>query len=127
MPSILVVDDEFSNLEALALTLSEEGYQVAVASNGRRALEILDEAKPDLIITDHMMPVMNGAQLIEAVRAIDRHAATLILMMSGVPEAMLHGLAEGYDDFLRKPFEIDQLLERVKVLLEQARRHRPEL
>ncbi|WP_157991420.1 response regulator [Caldimonas tepidiphila] len=120
MRRILIVDDEFSNLEALELILSEEGYGVTVASDGRQALEKLEDAVPDLVLTDHMMPVMNGAQLIQALRSDPRHQAIPILLMSGAPESVLRPLTTAYDAFLRKPFDIDALLQRIKMLLEGA-------
>lgn len=115
--SILVVDDEFSSTEVLAFVLGEEGFRLTVASNGRQALDRLDEAAPDLIITDYMMPVMNGAELARLVRAKPRYAEVPILMMSGVPEAALAGHRGSYARFLRKPFDMDELLEAVRALL----------
>lgn len=107
---ILIVDDEFSNLEALELLLTEEGYDVAVACNGKQALEKLEQRSCDLVLTDHMMPGLSGAQLIEALRADPRHAGLHIVLMSGAPESMLRPLTSRYDGFLRKPFDIDALL-----------------
>jgi DNA-binding response OmpR family regulator len=118
---ILVVDDEYSNTEALAVLLAEEGYEVAVASNGREALLKLGEALPQLILTDHMMPVMNGMQLIRAVRGSHDHREVAILLMSGAPEPALGDEPAPYDGFLRKPFDLDELLERVKALLARPR------
>lgn len=122
MRRVLIVDDEFSNLEALELILTEEGYAVSVASDGRQALEKIEASAPDLILTDHMMPVMNGAQLIKALRSDPRHAGIPILLMSGAPESMLRPLVTAYDGFLRKPFDIDTLLEQVESLLESPAR-----
>jgi DNA-binding response OmpR family regulator len=115
--NILIVDDEFSSTEALSLILGDEGYRVQVASNGRQALDKLDDPAPDLIITDYMMPVMNGAELTRAVRALPAHERTAILMMSGAPESMLRQGGALYDAFLLKPFDIDTLLEQVRRLL----------
>lgn len=117
MRRILIVDDEFSSVEALELLLREEGYEVTVASNGRQALDRLEESAHDLIVTDYMMPVMNGAQLIEALRADSRHARLPVLLMSGASESVLRPLTTAYNAFLRKPFDIDTLLEQVKALL----------
>ena len=120
MRRVLIVDDEFSNLEALELILTEEGYDVTVANNGRQALEKLEAAAYELILTDHMMPVMSGVQLIEAVRSNPHYAETPILLMSGVPESVLRPLTSAFDGFLRKPFDIDTLLQHIKVLLEKS-------
>lgn len=115
--SILIVDDEISSTEVLALILREEGFRVTVASNGRQALDRLDEAAPDLIITDYMMPVMNGVEMSKAVRGRERYARLPILMMSGVSEAALRSHGDSYDRFLRKPFDMDALLDAVQALL----------
>jgi CheY-like chemotaxis protein len=113
---ILVVDDEFSNTEALAAILAEEGYEVAMASNGREALLRLGDTCPQLIITDHMMPVMNGMQLIRAVRATHDHHDVAILLMSGAPEP-----AQGDEPVPYDGFDMELLLGRVKALLERRR------
>jgi CheY-like chemotaxis protein len=114
---ILVVDDEFSSIDVLALVLREEGYHVTVASNGRQALERLELAQPDLVVTDYMMPVMNGLQLARAIRDDRRFAHVPTLMISGVPERALQSHRDSFDLFLRKPFELDALLEAVQRLL----------
>lgn len=118
--SILIVDDEISSTEVLAFILREEGFQVTVASNGRQALDRLDTAAPDLIITDYMMPVMNGVEMAKAVRRQQRYARLPILMMSGVGEAALRSHGDTYDRFLRKPFDLEALLEAVQALLSQT-------
>jgi CheY-like chemotaxis protein len=114
---ILVVDDEFSSTEVLALILREEGFGVTVASNGRQALERLDDAAPDLVISDYMMPVMNGAEMARALRGHPGHARVPILMLSSVPESALKVHRDCYDRYLRKPFDLDALLEAVRSLL----------
>ena len=115
--SILIVDDELSSTEVLALILREEGFRVTVASNGRQALDRLDDAAPDLIITDYMMPVMNGVEMAKAVRGQPRYVGLPILIMSGVSEAALRSHREAYDRFLRKPFDMEALLDAVQSLL----------
>ena len=115
--SILIVDDEISSTEVLALILREEGFRVTVASNGRQGLDRLHEASPDLIITDYMMPVMNGVEMAKAVRGQQQYAGVPILIMSGVSEAALRSHGDTYDRFLRKPFDMDALLEAVHSLL----------
>ena len=116
--SILVVDDEYTSADVLALVLRDEGFRVTVAANGRQALERLAEAAPDLILTDLMMPVMNGAEMARAIRAMPRYAKVPILMTSAVPESALGAHAAVYDRFLRKPFDLDALLGAVRALLD---------
>lgn len=110
-PRVLLVDDELSSAEVLALVLAGEGYEVTVAADARQALERLDEADPDLLVTDFMMPGMNGADLARAVREQDRYRGIPVLMISGAPQAALKAYGRHYDAFLRKPFGLEQLLE----------------
>ena len=86
---ILLVDDEVSALEVLALILRGEGMHVTCAPDTRQALARLDEARPDLLVADFMMPGMNGAELVKAVRARPGLARIPVLMVSSAPEAAL--------------------------------------
>lgn len=115
--SILVVDDELSNAEVLALILHEEGFQVMVAGDGRQALERIEEAAPDLLITDYMMPGMSGVELARAVRQLPRHRNLPVLLMSGAAASTLSMHDQDFDAFLRKPFDIEALLRAVQSLL----------
>jgi CheY-like chemotaxis protein len=109
-PSILIVDDEFGLAEMLREMLRESGFEVTLAINGRLALEILLEGKVDLVLTDMMMPVMDGAELAAAIRSDDRHRRTPIVMMTSLPTAF-SGSNALFDAVLRKPFTPDLLLE----------------
>ena len=107
--SILIVEDEFGLAELLREMLRESGYDVTLAINGRLALEILAEGNVDLVLTDMMMPVMDGAELAAAMRNDDRYRATPMIMMTSLPAGVPH--AEGlFDAVLRKPFTPDLLL-----------------
>jgi CheY-like chemotaxis protein len=107
--SILIVDDEFGLAEMLREMLRESGFDVTLAINGRLALEILEEGRVDLVLTDMMMPVMDGAELARAMRRDDRHRDTPIIMMTSLPTALAR--APGlFDAVLRKPFTPDLLL-----------------
>jgi CheY-like chemotaxis protein len=114
---ILVVDDELSNAEVLALILHEEGFQVMVAGDGRQALERIEEATPDLLITDYMMPGMSGVELARAVRQLPRYSNLPVLLMSGAAASTLSIHGKDFDAFLRKPFDIEELLRAVQSLL----------
>lgn len=109
-PRVLLVDDELSGTEVLALILAGEGYQVTVASDGRQALARLAEAAPELLIVDFMMPGMNGAELVHAVRALDGYETVPVLLISGAPESALRSYQVPYQGFLRKPFSLEALL-----------------
>lgn len=114
MKRVLIVDDEFGILEALGEVLAEEGFAVSMARNGKDALKRVAEAKPDLIVVDYMMPVMDGATFINEVRKTDQ--ATPIVMMTAVRKEQLPpGLAIA--EVLQKPFGIEVLMATVKKLL----------
>lgn len=120
MRTVLVVDDEFGTVEVLVAALEDTGYRVLTAPNGRRALERLEENKPDLVISDFMMPLMDGAAMVAAMRANPSFRDIPVVMMSAAPEAALRKHLDGYEAFLRKPFRIPALLEIVRSVLERA-------
>ena len=117
MKTILVVDDELGSAEVLSLILEEEGYRAFCAVNGRLALIQAHDVVPDLVIVDYMMPLMNGAEFARELRADAQFAHTRIVLNSGLPEAAISELFNGYDAFLRKPFKVETLLELVQRLV----------
>ena len=117
MKTILVVDDELSNAEVLSLILEEEGYRVFCASNGRHGLERVAEVKPQLVVLDFMMPVMNGAEMGRALRGSDATRGIRILMNSSLAEEAVREHFSDYDHFLRKPYSIDAALAVIARLL----------
>jgi CheY-like chemotaxis protein len=111
--SILIVDDEFGLAEMLREMLRDSGFEVTLAINGRLALEILSEEKVDLVLTDMMMPVMDGAELAAALRSDRRHRDTPIVMMTSLPTARPQ--AQGlFNAVLRKPFTPELLLDTLR-------------
>ena len=110
--SILIVDDEFGLAEMLREMLRDSGFDVTLAINGRLALEILEEGTVDLVLTDMMMPVMDGAELAAAMRRDDRYRDTPIILMTSLPTARFQPAAL-FDGFLRKPFTPELLLETI--------------
>lgn len=117
MFTVLVVEDEFGVADVIVTALEDEGYRVVVASDGRQGLDRLEEAIPDLMMVDFMMPVMDGTALGIAVRADPRFAHVPIIMMSAVGEAAVRQRFTDYTAFLRKPFRVHELLDMVKALL----------
>lgn len=111
MRTVLVVDDEFGTVEVLVAALEDAGYRVLTAANGRRALERLEENRPDLVVSDFMMPLMDGAALVQAMRGNPAFRDIPVIMMSAAPEAALRRQLDGYEAFLRKPFRVPALLE----------------
>jgi CheY-like chemotaxis protein len=120
---ILVVEDESSILAALTLLLDMEGYRVVEATDGRQGLERLASFAPDLIITDYMMPFMDGVEMIRRIRRDPRFSDVPVILISAAPphDVDLGGLA---DASLPKPVGIDRLLEVIARLLERKRRDR---
>jgi len=122
MKMILVVEDEYGNAEIMQLLLEAEGYRVALASNGRHALEILrDGEKPALILSDFMMPVMNGGEFGQAVSQDSSLNHIPFVFMSATSQDVVNRVFQGYDAFLVKPIEFDSLLLLIKRLLTQGR------
>jgi DNA-binding response OmpR family regulator len=116
---ILVVDDDRNNLKMVAFLLSEEGYEVITADNGRTALELIDTKHPDLVILDVMMPQVDGLEVCRRVRqAMD--IPIIILSAKGETADKVLGLELGADDYLPKPFEPSELLARVKAVLRRT-------
>jgi len=108
---VLVVDDDIRNLFVLTAALEQEGARVFNASNGRRALELLEFERVDIVITDIMMPEMDGYQTIAAIRANPKLAHTPIIALSAkaMPEDRQNILETGADDYLSKPVDYDVL------------------
>ncbi len=121
MKTILVVDDELASAEVLSLILEEEGYRVFTAANGRHGLERCAEVRPDLMILDYMMPLMNGAEAGRALRAARETSKLPIVMQSALPEASVREHFDGYDRFLRKPYNVEMALGMIRELLEEPR------
>lgn len=117
MRTILVVDDEFGEAESLVSFLSEEGYRVVAARDGNQGLLRFLEIKPDLLLVDFMMPVMNGAEMIREVRKDGAHQNLPIVLMSAAHEHILRHYYAGYDAFIKKPFTREQLLDVLRKLL----------
>jgi CheY-like chemotaxis protein len=107
---ILIVEDDTDIREALAQILSDEGYEVLSAPNGKVGLDRLRERKPDLILLDLMMPVMNGWQFREKQRADEQFAAIPVLVISADASAGQEAAALGAKGFMQKPIELEVLL-----------------
>jgi len=88
---------------------------VTTAADGKQALARIDEVKPHILVTDFMMPVMNGGELVKAVRAMPAYEKLPILLISGVPESALRPYKVSYHAYLRKPFGLDEFLFAVRL------------
>ncbi len=119
---ILVVDDDNRITNALRRTLAYEGYGVTTAANGEEALSLARRKPPDLVILDRMLPCLDGLEVCRRLRETDQGIAILMLTARDAIADRVQGLETGADDYLVKPFALQELLARVKALL---RRHNP--
>lgn len=118
---ILVIEDEPQILEFLSIALSINGYEVITACDGVEGLKLALSLSPDLIISDIMMPLMDGYKLLEEIRNHPETATTPMLLLSARSDKndIRHGMNLGADDYLTKPFDIDDLLSAIKSQLEK--------
>lgn len=114
---ILLVEDEKSLCDTLALNLDLAGYEVERVYDGRQALETFSRSRFDLIILDIMLPGMNGIEICTRIRRENRQVLILFLSARNLGSERVEGLRAGADDYLSKPFNIDELMLRVEILL----------
>lgn len=116
---IMVVDDDSNICELLRLYLEKEDFEVCIAENGARALEIFDSEKPDLMLLDIMMPQLDGWQVCREIR---KKSSCPIIMLTAKGEVFdkVLGLELGADDYVVKPFEAKEVVARVKAVLRRA-------
>ena len=118
MALILVVDDEFSVAEVLQSVLADAGHEVMTAVNGRQGLELLKKRRPDLVLLDFMMPIMDGPALLKAMKEDPAYRNIPAVVMSSLPESAVAEAARGmYTAFLRKPFKLAAVTNTVKTVL----------
>ena len=117
---ILIVDDEPDILDIISYNLKAEGYKVKTASSGREGVEKAKKVRPDLILLDVMMPEMDGFTLAGEIREIDKHVPILFLTAKSMKEDKLQGFTLGADDYLTKPFAMDELLARINAILRRT-------
>ncbi|MCJ7552391.1 MAG: sigma-54 dependent transcriptional regulator, partial [Ignavibacteriaceae bacterium] len=115
---ILVVDDEQLIRENLSYILKKEGYEVDEAENGKIAYDKLVENPFDVVITDIEMPMMKGTELLEKIRRIDLQTAVIVITAFGSLDTAIAALRNGASDYILKPVEFDELLIKVKRILE---------
>ncbi len=126
-PSILLVDDEKAIIENLAPFLRRSGFSLSIASNGEEALKQTESVHPDLIITDVLMPLMDGRELLRHLRQAGDWTPVILLTQVGESSERAMALEEGADDYLNKPFDPHELVARIKAVLRRARPGQPPL
>jgi two-component system OmpR family response regulator len=117
---VLVVDDEPSITDLVALALRYEGFSVEKAATGRAAIAAVPRFRPDLLILDVMLPDLSGIDVLKRLVAEGRRVPVIFLTARDSTEDKVHGLTIGGDDYVTKPFSIEELVARVRVVL---RRH----
>lgn len=121
-PNILLVEDEQNLHEALKLNLEMEGYEVTSAFDGDEAIKKIESAYFDLIIMDIMLPNLDGISITENVRVHNNEVPILMLSAKNAPADKVLGLKKGADDYVTKPFNLEELLIRVSKLIEKNKR-----
>src|SRR5687768_13877688 len=111
---ILVVEDDMAILTGLSMNLTFEGYEVLQAQDGREGLRKALDAEPDLVVLDVMLPEMNGFEMLRELRARGSHVPVVMLTAKGTEQDKIVGLDLGADDYVTKPFGLQELLARIK-------------
>ncbi len=119
--SILVVDDEPPQLELIGGFLKKQGFEVALAESGERALQRFRHESFDLVLTDQRMPNLSGLDLVKAVRAVNPETAVIIMTAYGSIETAVDAIKAGATDYLTKPLNLDELLHRIEKVREHQR------
>lgn len=117
---VLIVEDDPNVRTALSRALSFEGYEIDTATDGGRGLEAVSEHPPDVIVLDVMMPFVDGLEMCRRLRARGDHTPILMLTALGDVADRVDGLDAGADDYLSKPFALEELLARIRALLRRA-------
>ena len=117
MKHLLIVEDEEGIVQFLKQGLEEEGYQITAANNGKAGLEAFNNGKFDLLLLDWMLPKMTGLELCKAIRQTNTKVPILFLTAKDTVQETVEGLKAGANDYIKKPFSFDELVERIKVQL----------
>jgi DNA-binding response OmpR family regulator len=119
MPRVLIVDDEAANLELAEALISQEGYEAICACDGEKALQMVAENRPDIVMMDIVMPKMNGIEACRKIKTNPLSYAIPVIMVTALntPEEKLKAIKVGADDFIAKPFDRTELSARLKSLM----------
>jgi two-component system, OmpR family, response regulator len=117
---VLVVDDEPTLTDLLQMALRYEGWEVKTAADGRKALALAREFRPDAIVLDMMLPDIDGMQVLSRVRQDGQQTAVLFLTAKDSLEDRINGLTAGGDDYVTKPFSLEELVARLRGLIRRS-------
>ena len=118
---ILFAEDELSLAHIVRESLEENGFEVTLCANGEQALQKYKGSKPDILVLDIMMPKMDGFEVARRVRETDKHTPIIFLTARSQPKDVVAGFESGANDYLKKPFSVEELIVRIKVLLSDNR------
>ena len=122
MVTVLIVEDEFAIADLLEMVLTDEGYRVLMAANGRQGLQRLAEGPlPDLVIADYMMPILDGAEMLLTMRETELQRDIPCIVMSSIPEETVQERVGGYAAYVRKPFQLAFVVQLVADVLAGSR------
>ena len=121
---ILIVDDEPFNLDLLEQELTDKGYAIERAADGREAMTKFESVRPDLVLLDYQMPDMNGLEVLKEIRKRESTVPVVMITAYGTIERAVEAMKEGAYDFIPKPFDPDHLALVVRKALERARLQR---
>ncbi len=122
---ILLVEDEENLRKTIALNLELDGYQVVWAVSGGQGLDLFSQGRYDLVILDVMLPVMDGFDVCRSIRSQNKEVPILFLTAKGSSEDKVQGLKIGADDYLTKPFNLEEFLLRVSSLIRRGQKNEP--
>jgi two-component system OmpR family response regulator len=117
---LLIVDDEENLRSMLAAALRHHGFEITAAANGRDALTAVENARPDLLVLDVMMPELDGFEVCRRLRAEGNRTPIVFLTARDETDDKVRGLTLGGDDYLQKPFSLDELVARVEAVLRRT-------
>jgi two-component system OmpR family response regulator len=117
---LLVVDDEPNIRELLSASLRYAGFEVATAADGQQALALAESFRPDLLVLDVMMPGLDGFGVVRRLRQSGRHTPVVFLTARDAAEDKVSGLTLGGDDYVTKPFSLDEVIARIRAVLRRT-------
>ena len=123
--SVLLAEDEETLAMIIRDTLAPQGFQMVTARNGEEALRLFFDSKPDVLVADVMMPRMDGFELVRRIRQTDSQTPVLFLTARSAVTDVVHGFELGANDYLKKPFGMQELIIRIKALLGRAALNAP--
>ena len=121
---ILIVEDDRNIAELLQIYLTKEGYNTQIANDGGEGVELFRRLRPDLVLLDVMLPVMDGWGVLRTIRQ-DSQTPVIMLTAKGETSDKVSGLKQGADDYITKPFEMKEVLARIEAVLRRAGEEEP--